>query len=160
MLSTNWLCQLNKIADCHFLVPLHQLWRPKNCKNLVVAIVYPFLPFRPWQLQGTPNILSVGRELCQVFKSADVDSKNILHKILLECGKFPSLPEDVVWKMLYCRNDTPFSRSFLGGAWWSKGKPKRDTGNKGTIARSLERKDKGSHGFHASKRQRTSNDTF
>ena len=161
LFTTNWLRQLNKIADCHFLIPpIHNFWRPKNCENLVLAIVYPFLPFRPWQLQGTPKMFSVGRELCKMFKSTDVDSGNILCKFLLECGKFPTLPADVVWRMLYYRNDPPFSRSLPSDSWWSEGKRKRDTGNKGKITGSLEREDKGSHGFPASKRRRSSNDTL
>ena len=161
LFTTNWLRQLNKIADCHFLIPpTHNFWRPKNYENLVVAIVYPFLPFRPWQLQGTPKMFSVGRELCQMFKSKDVDSGNILRKFLLECGKFSTLPADVVWRMLYYRNVPPFSRSLPGDVWWSEGKRKRDTGDKRKITRGLERKDKGSHGLPTSKRRRTSNDTL
>ena len=160
LFTTNWLRQLNKIADCHFLVPpIHYFWRPKNYENLVVALVYPFLPFRPWQLQGTPKMFSVGRELCQMFKSADLDSRNILCKFLLECREFSSMPADVVWRMLYYRNDTPFSRSLPSDTWWSEGKRKRDIGNEGTIARALEREGQRPNGFPASKRRRTSNDT-
>ena len=140
--------------------PTHNFWRPKNYENLVLAIVYPFLPFIPWQLQGTPKMFSVGRELCQMFKFKDVDSGNILRKFLLECGKFSTLPADVVWGMLYFRNVPPCSRSLPGDPWWSEGKRKRDTGDKGKIIRGLERKDKRSHGLPASKRRRTSNDTF
>ena len=92
-----WLKQLNKAADCLFIIPAtHKFWGPHNFEHLVVAFIFPFLPFRPWQLKSTPKMFSMGRQLCKVFREEDVDPGNFLLKFLLECRKFSSLSPDVV----------------------------------------------------------------
>ena len=92
-----WLRQLNKVADLPFVIPpIHPYWDSHNYENLVVAIVFPFLPFRPWQLKGTPKMLSMGRDLCKMFTEKEVDSGDILRKFLLVNGKFSTMSPDVV----------------------------------------------------------------
>jgi len=80
-----WLRQLNKVADCHFLIPICHLlfWGPNNFEKMIIAFVFPFFPYIPWQLKGTPQVLSMDRELCKVFKKEGMDTRDILFKILL-----------------------------------------------------------------------------
>ena len=124
-----WLKQLNKAADCHFIIPAtHKFWGPHNFEHLVVAFVFPFLPFRPWQLKGTPKMFSMGRQLCKVFREKEVDPGNFLFKFLLECRELPSLSPNVVWKVLYFGKQTPFPCRLPGDQWREKGKRQRDCG--------------------------------
>ena len=146
LFTTIWLRQLNKIADCLFFVPpIHSFWRRNNYENLAIAFVFPFLPFRPWQLQGTPKMFSMGRGLCRVFKEEDVNSWDILCKFLLECSRLPTLSPDVVWGMLYYRNKPPFSCELASDTWRESRKRKRSKGSQGKITRSMEGKIKGSN---------------
>ena len=107
-----WLRQFNKVVDCNFLIsPIQSFWNAQNHEHLIVGFVFPFLHFRPWQLQGTPKMLAMGRELSKMFSKEKVESGDLLCKFLLEYRTLSSLPQDVVWKMLYYGNEIPFSRS-------------------------------------------------
>jgi hypothetical protein len=41
-------------------------WDDSHCEPLVVAIIFPFLVHRPWQLRNTPKILAGGGKLHQM----------------------------------------------------------------------------------------------
>ena len=134
-----WLRQFNKIVDCNFLItPIQSFWNSHNHEHLVVGFVFPFLHFRPWQLQGTPKMLSMGRELSKMFSEEKMESGSVLCKFLLECRSFSTLPQDVVWKMLYYGNEVPFSRSLPSDQIQRK---RKSRGGRETIC-SMERKSK------------------
>ena len=120
---------MNKVADLYFVIPpIYVYWDSNNCENLAVAIVIPFLPFRPWQLKGTPKMLSMGRELCNLFKEKNMDTGNILHRFVLFNGQFPTMSPNVVWIMLYFGKGLPFSHSLSSDPWAHKGTRVRDGG--------------------------------
>ena len=140
-----WLRQFNKIVDCHFLIPpIHPFWDSHNHENLIIGFVFPFLPFRPWQLRGTPKMLAVGRELSKMFKEKKLESGDILCKFLLECRTFPTLSPHVVWKMLYYGNTPPFSYSLPSDSWRRPQKRKRkgNTNGCGEAHECMERESK------------------
>ena len=102
LMTPIWLKNLNKVADLTFpIAPVHSFWGPHLHKNLIVAFVFPFLPYRPWQLRGTPKMLSVGREMSKVFKTQEVAGGDFLRKFLLEVKSFPGMQSCMVWRMLY-----------------------------------------------------------
>ena len=109
LMTPTWLKQLYKAADCIFTIPAcHDFWPAKNFESLSVAILFPYLPYRPFQLKSTPKMLDMGRRLCKVFKEDKVDGRDILLKLLLEVGSYKSLPQRMVWKMLYFARSPPF----------------------------------------------------
>ena len=110
LMTPTWLKQLNKTADCLFVIPsTHEFWPSHNHESLIVAILFPYLKFRPYQLKGTYKMLYMGRHLSQVFKENKVDGRNILLKFLLEVRKFQSMSESMVWRMLYYGREIHFS---------------------------------------------------
>ena len=110
LMTPIWLKQLNKAADCIFTIPaIHDFWPSNNYEPLIVAVLFPYLTHRPYQLKGTYKMLHMGRSLSQVFKENKVDGGDILFKFLLETRKLQTLPESMVWKVLYFGRQTPFS---------------------------------------------------
>lgn len=109
LMTPLWLKQLFKASDCIFSIPAsHGFWTADNFEPLTVALIFPYLPYRPFQLKGTPKMFQMGRELSQVFKEHNLDGGNILCKFLLEVRKFQTMPSRVVWKMLYFNQSPPF----------------------------------------------------
>ena len=71
LMTSLWLKPLHKVADLIFSIePINMFWGRHLHKPLIVALIFPFLHSRPWQLQSTPKILTMGRELCKVFKDS------------------------------------------------------------------------------------------
>ena len=115
LMTPLWLKQLNKAADCIFTIPpVHTFW-PATCfEPLTVAILFPYLSHRPFQLKGTPKMFYMGRSLCKVFKENKVDGGHLLFKFLLEVRKYKSVSCSMVWKMLYFGRSPPFSLCLPG----------------------------------------------
>ena len=110
LMTPLWLKQLNKAGDCLFTItPCHPFWPSDNCEPLIVALLFPYLPYRPYQLKGTPKMFYMGRKLSKVFQEPKMDGGNLLLKFLLEIGKFSTMQESVVWRMLYYGQTPPFS---------------------------------------------------
>ena len=105
-----WMRQFNKLADCRFVIePIHDFWKPSNFEPLLVAIVFPFLPFRPFQLCRTPKMFQMGRRLCQVFQENTLAKQNILFEFFVEFRQLSSMPQNMVWRLLYFGQQPPFS---------------------------------------------------
>ena len=110
LMTPIWRKQLNKAADCIFSIPAsHSFWPAINHEPLIVALIFPYLPFRPFQLKGTPKMFYMGRKLSKMFQEDQVDTGDFLLKFLLEVRNFQTMPEGLVWKMLYFGQPPPFS---------------------------------------------------
>lgn len=95
-------------------VPAHlDYWGPGKFKTLIFAIVFPFLVHMP---------STVVRKLYSVFQETALATGNFLRKILLETGGLPSLPEDVVWSMLYFKTRREFPGEDSSGQCTRDGK--------------------------------------
>jgi hypothetical protein len=105
-----WLRQLFKVPDIVlFIPPSTSFWPGAVLEPLVVGLIFEFAHSAPWQLRGTPKMLSVGREWRRVFDEEEVAGGNLLRELLLECRRLPTMPSDLVWKMLHYRERTRFS---------------------------------------------------
>jgi hypothetical protein len=110
LLTPEWLRQLFKVSDIVFFIPPStSFWPGAMLEPLVVALIFPFARSAPWQLRGTPKMLSVGRKSRRVFDKEEVAGGNFLRELLLECRRLPTMPSDLVWKMLHYRERTRFS---------------------------------------------------
>ena len=113
LMTCTWLKQLNKCSDCIFSIPAaHPFWPSCNHEPLIVALIFPYIPFRPYHLKSTPKMFYMGRKLSGLFQKDCMDGGDILLKFLLEVRSFQSMPESVVWKMLYFRQPPPFPCTF------------------------------------------------
>jgi hypothetical protein len=107
LMTPLWKRQLSKVADVVFEIPAGSIavWDAASHEPLVVGIVFPFLPFRPWQLRDTPKFRAMGRQLCKVWKESEAVGRNFLCEFLLRTRSLPTLPENMVRKMLHPEDD-------------------------------------------------------
>lgn len=103
LMTPAWRKQLSKVADVVFEIPAGSIsaWKADSHEPLVVGIVFPFLPFRPWQLRATPKFREMGRQMCKVFKHSESAGRDLLREFLLFARSLHALPEGVVRQMLY-----------------------------------------------------------
>jgi hypothetical protein len=102
LLSPEWLKQLWKASDVVFEVPAGSTFWGKSCfEPLIVGLTFPFLRCSPWQLRGTPKMLSVARHMRRLSKADNVDQGPVLRQLLLEQKRLQSMPADVVRRMLF-----------------------------------------------------------
>ena len=100
--TSQWLKQLNKAADIVLtLPPKYSFWKTHMFEPLLLAFLFPYLPFRPWQLRATPKLLASAREMQKMFRQEDLDPGDILYKFFRNSKRLPSLPLHVVSKVLY-----------------------------------------------------------
>ena len=138
MIST-WLKQLNKTADCIFTIQAaHSFWPSTNFEPLFVAILFPYLDYRPFQLKSTPKMFEMGRRLSKVFQEDRVDGGNLLLKVLLDIGKLPSMSKSMVWRLLYLGGETPFSLCLPTDTKTRRGEQRR--GGQGNSFNQMEKK--------------------
>jgi hypothetical protein len=105
LMTPEWLKQLYKEADLLFTVDANcPEWPEAMFEPLIIAVCFPFLSVDPWQLKGTPKMLSMGRQLSGLSQESEVDRGTILRQFLLECSRLRSMPSDVVSRMLYFRS--------------------------------------------------------
>lgn len=100
--TMDWLRQLYRETDLVFTIPAGvDCWPANCCESLTIAFALPFLPFRPWKLQGTPKLCEMERSLRKVFKDESVASGIVLRKFWKQIRMYYHLPEDTVRRMLY-----------------------------------------------------------
>ena len=68
---------------------------------VLIAVLFPFIRSKPWQLRSTPKMHEMGRELRKVLKDESVDAGNLLRQFWVNCLRLRTMPENVVRKMLY-----------------------------------------------------------
>ena len=61
------------------------MWPTTMHEPLPIGILNPFIRVDPWQLHGTPQMPSTGRQLCQVFKEMPVNASNLQRKFWARC---------------------------------------------------------------------------
>jgi hypothetical protein len=103
LMTPSWRKQLSRVADVVFEIPAGSItvWNSDSHEPLVVGIVFPFLPFRPWQLRATPKFRIMGRQLCRVWKQGETVGRNFLCEFLLFARSLPTLSESMVRGMLH-----------------------------------------------------------
>jgi hypothetical protein len=102
LLTPEWLRQLYKVLNFVFFVPPStSFWPGTMLEPLVVGLIFPFARSAPWQLRGTPKMLSMGRPMLHVFDEEELAGGDLLRKLVLECRRLPTIPSDMVWKMLH-----------------------------------------------------------
>ena len=74
LMTPRWLKQLNKAADYIFTIsPCHSFWSTNNFEPLYVALIFPYLEYRPFQLKQTPKFFQVGGRLSKVLQENKED---------------------------------------------------------------------------------------
>jgi len=110
--TTLWLKQLYKAADIVlYLPPVHSHWPASMHEPLVIAILFPYSRYFPWQFKNTPRLLSDRRKMQKVLQETGVDSGSMLREFFISTRKISCLSEHLVRKLLYFRqpDGVPYS---------------------------------------------------
>jgi len=101
-MTPRWQKQLYKASDIVFVLPIGtSFWTTNQCEPCLVGLCFPFLRSSPWQLQSTPKLYAVGRELLKVSEEGDLDQGPILRKLCDFVRRLSPMPGNVVRRMLY-----------------------------------------------------------
>ena len=102
--SPLWMKQVYKAADIVFELPVgHPVWPRDLHEPLLIAIVFPFIRNKPWQLRGTPKMYEMASKLRRLFQAEDMDARDLLRQFWDQCHRLRTMPENVVRQMLYFR---------------------------------------------------------
>ena len=100
--SPLWIKQVYKAADFVFEIPAGQpFWDSDMHEPLLIAVLFPFIRSKPWQLRSTPKMYFMGGQLRKVFSAKEMDSRDILRKFWSQCHRLRFMPENVVRKVLF-----------------------------------------------------------
>ena len=99
--ASSWVRQVFKAADIVLEIPAGQsCWPHDMHEPLIIAILFPFLRSRPWQLRNTPKMYAMGSSVRRLLKDKEVDVRNLLRKFWIECHRLRTMPENVVRRLL------------------------------------------------------------
>lgn len=103
LLTPYWRSHLHRSADLLFEIPAGGDYWPKGMfEPLILAIFFPFLPHRPWQLRQTPSMVEVADRLQRMWKARDYSQGTVLCQLWKQARNMEHLSPSVVFKMLHC----------------------------------------------------------
>jgi hypothetical protein len=114
LMTPYWRKHVHKSADLIFEIPPGCVneWPSEMFEPLTVALYFPFLSNRPWQLRGQPLFLEMGRHVRQMWNSNPRSSRSLLRKFWVQTRALQNLPKELVRKVLSGRSIPAFlSRS-------------------------------------------------
>jgi hypothetical protein len=88
---------------------------------LTLLVSLPLCQCRPWTLRGTPLLEGLDRELRQVWKTSEKRGRDLLRKLFIFSGSFPSMPEGMVRRVLHSTDWKSVPDSDAGGQGWLRG---------------------------------------
>ena len=101
LMTMEWKRQLFRVSDLFIELPFDDYWtKEEHLEPLTLAVVFPFLNFRPWQLKRSQTFLGMGNVLRQVWKKDQSSPWIVLRKFFEQSRKLETLPEGVVRQML------------------------------------------------------------
>ena len=101
VLKRRWLGQVYKAADLVIEIKAGRgYWPHSQHESLILALFFPFLGYRPWQLRHTATIRKVDSKMRELLKLPEAAEGNFLRKFCLWQETLASLQEGMVWKVL------------------------------------------------------------
>ena len=102
LMTPEWRKQLFRVSDLFLELPFDDVWtRETQHEPLTIAFIFPFLPFKPWQLKRSPTFLGMGHVLRRMWKEDNSSLRNVLCQFFSQSRKLECLQESMVREMLY-----------------------------------------------------------
>ena len=102
LFTTEWRKQLHKAANVVLTLPAgHSAWPEDMYEPLTIAILFPFISHRPWQLRRTPKLVELGNTLQGVWKSNPESEGPLLRELWNFQRTVESLSPSMASTMLY-----------------------------------------------------------
>ena len=101
LMEPHWRKQVHKSADVVFEIPAcAEFWPFHMHEPLILALYFPFLSHRPWQLRGTPTMLELEKRMRRLWKRSPQSSRIVLQQLWSKARGLQNLSPCVVFKML------------------------------------------------------------
>ena len=114
LMTPYWKKHVHKSADLILEIPPGKIveWPEEMFEPLTVALYFPFLNRRPWQLRNQPLFLEMGRKMRSLFQENPRSAGSILRKFRVQTRALRDMPEKLVQQVLQGRS----TGKFLHGA--------------------------------------------
>ena len=111
LFSTEWRKELYKAADIVLTLPVgHPAWPHEMHEPLTIALLFPFLNHRPWELRRAPELLDLGSSLHEVWKSDAESEGPLLRELWSLPRRLASLSTRLARELLYGKRKRDVSR--------------------------------------------------
>ncbi|GFH53884.1 hypothetical protein CTEN210_10360 [Chaetoceros tenuissimus] len=115
LMTPAWKRHLHKAADIILeLPPGHAAWSVNMFEPLLIAIFFPFLNSRPWQLKGSPALLELGRKVQQVFKGDESTKRHVLRELWNLPRRLQGMSDELVLRVLRISGEPRISSKATG----------------------------------------------
>ena len=105
-----WQRSLFRSADLILEIPAgHPAWPANMHEPLILAIYFPFISHRPWQLKRSPCLLDVEGYLQRMFKTGEGTEGPVLRQLWSFSRRLASMSSELAWKVLQGRWKNQFS---------------------------------------------------
>jgi len=101
---------MHRSVDLILSVPSgHPAWPTDMHEPLTIAIYFPFLKSKPWQLKGSGKFLNIERQMQSLLTSNPGSERPVLCKFWKLARQLPSMSRNVVLQLLQGsgRNSVP-----------------------------------------------------
>ena len=103
-----WRKQLYKASDIVLSIPIgHASWPTTMYEPLTLAVLFPFLTFRPWQLRGCPKLMELGKQLSRMWREDPRREGPLLRELRTFKESISTLPPQLAWKVLQSIDQQP-----------------------------------------------------
>ena len=110
LFTPRWMRLLYKLSDFVFHVkPGSRFWSSDMHEPLFIGISLPLLNRYPWSLRGTPLLVGLERQLCEVQGKGQGDGRDILQQLLRTPGVLARVSEGVARQVLRMPSAGPVS---------------------------------------------------
>ena len=100
-----WQRHLFRAADLIVEIPAGSAGWPKNMHEpLILALFFPFVRSKPWQLKGSPKLLEMELSLRRVLKTDEGSAGSLLRKLCVFTEGLKNLPPKLVFDLLQERH--------------------------------------------------------
>ena len=102
LFTSLWRRQLMRASDVFCELPFdEEFWdKSEQHEPLTLTLIFPFLPYSPWQLRRSKAFLEMGRVLQAMWKNGQIAAGPILCELLSRTRDLETMPRGVVSKML------------------------------------------------------------
>ena len=102
LMTPYWRKELYKCCDLVFQVPpICPYWSESMYEPLTIGICFPYIHIYPFSLRGTPKLCAIQRDLHQMWKNEQVDTRHILRELCSLSRRLRRMSRNMVRKMLY-----------------------------------------------------------
>ena len=112
LMAPEWQRQLYKVSDLYIELPFGEHWEKKEQHEpLILAFVFPFLHFRPWQLKRSGAFLGMAGYLRKMWETSSIPVRTLLSQFFTSARELEAMPQGMVWEMLHSPGRLGFSHS-------------------------------------------------